>query len=126
MWTGGRGMRLVIALSVAVLLTVPVASSPQDRGPRAPLPFGKKAASTHAPYASHDCIACHVRQDGYDPGPLREEGDPLCFTCHDDVAKHAHAFRKCVKCHNAHDSVRPKLLMVDADNCPACHDQQRR
>ncbi len=126
--TGVRGedVRFFIVMVVAALVAAPVASSPQDRGPSGPLPFGKRAVSTHAPYASQDCIACHVRQDGYDPGPLREEGDSLCFSCHEDVEKHSHAFRKCSKCHNAHDSMRPKLLKVEADACLTCHDQQGR
>jgi len=118
------GARLLAWAALAVAL-VPALGASQERAGRGPLPFGTQAVSVHAPYAAHDCLACHVRQ-GSDPGPLREEGDPLCLSCHDEMTKHAHAFRKCAMCHNAHDSMQPKLLVVQADACPKCHVDHAR
>jgi predicted CXXCH cytochrome family protein len=106
--------------AIAALAVAPDSALSHERSNGGPLPFGTKAVSVHAPYAVHDCLACHVRQ-GSDPGPLREEGDPLCLSCHDTMTQHAHAFRKCSKCHNAHDSMQAKLLVVQADACPSCH-----
>jgi len=110
---------------LAAVAASPRAAAPQERVRGGPLPFGTEAVSVHAPYGAHDCLACHVRQ-GSNPGPLREEGDPLCLSCHDGMTQHAHAFRKCARCHNAHDSMQPKLLVVQADACPNCHFDHAR
>ncbi|HVP65854.1 MAG TPA: cytochrome c3 family protein [Anaeromyxobacteraceae bacterium] len=113
--------RLLLAAAVAAL---PGLGMPLAR--HGPLPFGAKAVSTHAPYEAGDCTACHARGDPFEPGPLHEEGDRLCFGCHVEVTKHAHAFRKCAKCHNAHDAMLPHLLVVQADACPSCHQDKQR
>ncbi len=91
---------------------------------KGPLPWGAKAVSSHAPYAAGDCGGCHAkRPDGY-PGEVLETGDEPCLACHDDARKHTHAPRKCVRCHNAHDSMRKKLLRAEMDSCKECHDKR--
>ena len=119
-------MRLQALIAAVVLGATPAHDDAPGWNKSAPLPFGRKAVSTHAPYAVRDCIACHVRADRLNPGPLREEGDALCYSCHEDLTKHAHAFRKCSVCHNSHESLQPHLLIVQADACPLCHEGQLR
>ncbi len=86
--------------------------------PEGPLPKGTKAASSHAPFVSGDCALCHrLKKDQ----PAPETGDALCLGCHEDARKHTHAPRKCGRCHNSHDSTRPKLLRADLTKCPECH-----
>ncbi len=67
---------------------------------------------------------CHDRK-GPNPGPPSDKGDTLCFSCHDELTQHAHAFRHCTTCHNAHDSIREKLLRADINSCPDCHTDRR-
>jgi predicted CXXCH cytochrome family protein len=86
-----------------------------------PLDWGTKPISSHAPYEAGQCSACHEKR-GPNPGTPGAR-DLLCMSCHEDVRQHAHAFRNCVKCHNAHNSVRPHLLRADIDSCRCCHRQ---
>ena len=115
-----------LSLILVLLLTAPLSalSAPREgpAGP-APLPWGTKQRSSHQPYGAGECLACHARK-GPEPGPPTIRGDELCFSCHDQIAKHAHAFRHCTRCHNAHDSIRPHLLRAAMDNCRACHREK--
>jgi predicted CXXCH cytochrome family protein len=109
---------------VALLVGLACPAAPRALDASGPLPWGKKAVSSHAPYAAGDCSGCHSkRSDGY-PGELLEAGDTGCLACHDDAQRHKHAPRKCVGCHNAHDSMRKKLLRADMDSCSECHDKK--
>ena len=111
---------LLVALLLG-LASLPAGAAVQSG---APLPWGTKAASTHAPYAAGDCGGCHEkRPDGY-PGALLETGDTACLACHEDARQHKHAPRNCVRCHNAHNAVRKKLLRADLDACAECHDKK--
>ena len=112
------------AVAVALFLGLAWAGAGLALQPPGPLPWGTKAASTHAPYTSGDCGGCHVkRSDGY-AGELKDGADELCIGCHEDARHHVHAPRKCVRCHNAHDALRPKLLRADLDDCKQCHGQR--
>jgi predicted CXXCH cytochrome family protein len=112
------GRRVLLALLAAALAWPAAHAALQGGGP---LPWGTKAASSHAPYASGDCTLCHSRRaDGY-AGPLLETGDAPCLACHEEARRHLHAPRKCVACHNAHDALRSKLLRADLDACSECH-----
>ena len=84
----------------------------------APLEWGKKPVSSHAPYAARDCLGCHTKKWG---GPLLEGGDNLCLSCHEDARQHVHAPKNCTRCHNAHDALRKKLLRADLEKCGECH-----
>jgi predicted CXXCH cytochrome family protein len=111
--------RPALLVLLAAALAWP-AWNPALQGP-GPLPWGTKALSSHAPYASGDCWLCHSRRaDGY-AGPLLETGDAPCLACHEEARRHVHAPRKCVACHNAHDALHAKLLRADLDACSECH-----
>jgi predicted CXXCH cytochrome family protein len=103
------------------MASLALASSNVEPRPRgAPLPWGTPTGSVHAPYERGDCSACHDKKGPY-PGPPELSGDPLCFSCHEEVQQHAHGFRHCLTCHNAHDSIRRRLLNSDLDHCENCH-----
>jgi predicted CXXCH cytochrome family protein len=109
---------LVVALLLAIALG-PGTARPLDG--EGPLPKSAKPASTHAPYTAGDCALCHQLKKG---APPPERGDPLCLSCHEDAKRsHIHAPRKCTRCHNSHDSSRPKLLRADMGKCKDCHAQ---
>jgi predicted CXXCH cytochrome family protein len=110
-WTAG--------VASLALLAVPVTSHALDSGD--PLPWGSKPVSSHAPYVAHDCVGCHTKKWG---GPLIEVGDNVCLPCHEDAKRHVHAPRNCIRCHNAHDSLRKKLLRADLDKCAECHQKR--
>jgi predicted CXXCH cytochrome family protein len=108
----------LLALLAVALVSPAVGEALQGGGP---LPWGGKAASSHAPYAAGDCSLCHLqREDGY-VGPLLEGGDAPCLSCHEEARRHVHAPRNCVACHNAHEALRRKLLRADLDACSECH-----
>lgn len=113
-------IRFHSSLLLVALVFAPAAATPAERR-GAPLPWGTPRASAHVPYADGDCSACHEKK-GPNPGPPARGGDALCFSCHDGLTQHAHAFRNCTKCHNAHDSRRKHLLTNDIDNCRGCHE----
>ncbi len=123
-----RGTTLAVALAIAVLWPAHSRAADPSRPalpaldhPRgAPLPWGSKPASTHVPYTQGDCSTCHERK-GPNPGKPSVEGDQLCFGCHEGLTQHAHAFRNCSRCHNAHDSRRKHLLRADLERCKVCH-----
>ncbi len=106
---------IVLAAVVEAVIGPGVAWALDGEGP---LPKGTKAVSSHAPFASGDCTVCHRVAKGQS---AIETGDALCLTCHEEASKHTHAPRKCARCHNSHDSTRPKLLRDDMTSCPACH-----
>ena len=115
-WSGRlRSSPLRVALAAALVVAVaPVAAL--DSG--APLEWGTKPVSSHAPYAARDCLGCHTKKWG---GPLLEGGDNMCLSCHEDARKHVHAPKNCIRCHNAHDAIRKKLLRADLEKCAECH-----
>jgi predicted CXXCH cytochrome family protein len=109
-----RALWLASALSVA--LASPVAAPALESGD--PLPWKSKPVSTHAPYTGGDCTLCHVKRSG---GRLLDDTDHMCLPCHEDARQHVHAPRRCTRCHNAHDSMRRKLLRADLEKCSECH-----
>jgi predicted CXXCH cytochrome family protein len=117
----GRAIRRVAqggAVLAAALACLAWPERPVALDGAGPLPGGTRAVSSHAPYTSNDCALCHLMRKG---APPPETGDALCLSCHEDARAHAHAPRKCTRCHNAHDSTRPKLLRGDLGRCPDCH-----
>ena len=110
--------RFRVAVSAALLFAA-APSVALDSG--APLPWGTKAVSFHAPYAARDCLGCHTKKWG---GPLLEGGDNMCLSCHEDARQHVHAPKNCIRCHNAHDALRKKLLRADLEKCGECHQKK--
>ncbi len=109
-------------LAATVLLTATLAGSPARAGdPRlAPLKRAD-AVSTHGPYASGACDACHEHGRAPHPGkPLKASND-LCFDCHDefrdaapvrmDRRLHPVTQEACITCHSPHNSRKRKLLL---------------
>jgi predicted CXXCH cytochrome family protein len=112
--------RLGVAFLAASLLVLePRMAFSLDSGE--PLPWGSKPLSSHAPYASRDCLGCHTKKWG---GQLLEGGDSMCLSCHEDARQHVHAPKNCIRCHNAHDSLRKKLLRADLEKCAECHQKK--
>ncbi len=112
-------MRFVPRVLLVSMVLALGAARGQEASP-APLPWGAERGSAHVPYAQGDCSACHENR-GPNPGPPAQAGDGLCFSCHEGLTQHAHAFRNCTRCHNAHDSARKHLLRNDLDQCEGCH-----
>jgi predicted CXXCH cytochrome family protein len=111
-----RVVPLAATLLAALTLTRPAPALSLDG--EGPLPKNVKAASSHAPFASRDCVLCHqLKKDQAAP----EAGDALCLSCHEDAKSHTHAPRNCTRCHNSHESARPKLLRADMSRCKDCH-----
>jgi predicted CXXCH cytochrome family protein len=108
----------LLAASVAGLI-FPLLAVGKSAAPT-PLPWGAEMGSTHAPYESGECSACHDKPGPF-PGKPAQSGDDLCLSCHADVQIHAHAFRHCSRCHNAHNAVEKKLLRATMDECRSCH-----
>ena len=106
------------AAFAAALLLSAVPASPLALDSGEPLPWGTKAVSSHAPYVARDCLGCHTKKWG---GPLLETGDNMCLPCHEDARSHVHAPKNCIRCHNAHDALRKKLLRTDLEKCGECH-----
>lgn len=82
------------------------------------------------PFASGQCIVCHVSNDPNKPGPIRHASiNEECFSCHDDLQeamgrryKHTPAKESCTDCHNPHNSVEPALLHTEMVGlCTTCH-----
>lgn len=114
-----------IALLLAMVL-VPITG----RSGFGPLPEGEKPTVTHEAFAAGDCSLCHKKDDVKDPGPVSENVNELCFTCHDGIKKavarkHPHPAIElgCVTCHNPHNAKQPKLLLEPQEKlCFGCHD----
>lgn len=113
------GPAWMVAAAALLLSTVPGVPLALDSGE--PLPWGTKAVSSHAPYMARDCLGCHTKKWG---GPLLETGDNMCLPCHEDARRHVHAPRNCIRCHNAHDALRKKLLRTDLEKCGECHQKK--
>jgi len=82
------------------------------------------------------CSDCHLAHGSEHPAFLREEGDALCYSCHEDQqAQHGHPMGadatdprtggpvRCLSCHDPHSSPYPKHLTYDQkrDLCIQCH-----
>jgi predicted CXXCH cytochrome family protein len=115
----GHARGAATGLLVFFLAVAPGAVRALDAGD--PLPWGSKPVSSHAPYVSRDCTLCHVKRSG---GRLLDETDHMCVPCHEDALQHRHAPRHCTHCHNAHDSMRGKLLRADLEKCGECHQKK--
>jgi predicted CXXCH cytochrome family protein len=86
----------------------------------APIDAGE-AKSTHGPYASGACEACHERHDAANPGRAVKADDAACVGCHEefaaasqvrlDRAVHPASQGPCTGCHNPHNARKPKLQM---------------
>lgn len=84
--------------------------------------------STHSPYASQECGACHDVRAVF---RLKAEGGALCETCHgkeDFAGKYVHppvAAGECLACHDPHRSDYQHLLVAEGKAlCTSCHDLQ--
>jgi predicted CXXCH cytochrome family protein len=97
------------------------------------LPLTAKAVSSHQAYDTdkNDCSSCHKNKDPKNPGPLANTNiSASCIECHDDFKKlvtlkykHKPMEVDCTLCHNAHDSMKVKLLVNEPDAlCMTCHD----
>ncbi|MBI5509382.1 MAG: cytochrome c3 family protein [Deltaproteobacteria bacterium] len=103
---------------------------PTRRAPLAPLPPGPDVAWSHAPFEVGQCNICHKSGDPKAPGPVVDNSNDMCFTCHEEI-KEALAGRKfqhdaidagCTACHNPHNSRYKKLLTDPAPQlCYECH-----
>lgn len=86
----------------------------------------QQPVSIHPPFMNHECQTCHVVEE---LNRVRDNIDAICQSCHANVVEQApptahKAVRdgKCVACHNPHDSARPHLVRVTAQEmCYACH-----
>jgi len=122
----GEAHALVNWAAMAIVAAASASARTESQTSGEPLPWGSKPVSTHAPCAVHDCTPCHARQYPFDPGPLGDKGDALCLSCHEDIGRHAHAFREGATCRDAHDSTQPNLLAVRADDWRSCHVDHAR
>jgi len=94
-----------------------------------PLPEGEKAGSSMAPFSAGDCAICHQSNDAKNPGPVKKEGNALCYTCHEEFKeimarryKHPPAVTLCTNCHNPHNAKEKKLLHEEQTaECFDCH-----
>ena len=94
-----------------------------------PLPEGVKPASVMAPHAAGDCFFCHESNDPKNPGPVKKQGNALCYSCHEEFQeimarqyKHPPAVASCTNCHNPHNSTQKKLLHEEQTvQCFDCH-----
>jgi predicted CXXCH cytochrome family protein len=97
----------------------------------APMDASATAASTHDPFASEDCGACHASADKKNPGAVADKSSELCLKCHDDPGvdgktpfAHLHGgpAGSCVDCHNPHNSAEEHLLHAPPTAlCGGCH-----
>lgn len=84
----------------------------------------------HPPVAEAICDACHEQADtGKHRFTLTEEGNDLCFECHDEFeGKVVHspvADGSCTDCHDPHATDTAKLILApsEAELCTDCHDE---
>ena len=88
------------------------------------------------PAVSFGCDSCHSGVDASDiphkftgKKGLADEGNGLCFTCHDEDAfkkknKHAALDMGCTTCHTPHNSANDNLLVEQQPSlCLMCHDE---
>ncbi len=84
-----------------------------------------KIESRHPDYFKNICNNCHDRTSSTF---LKTKKEDICFTCHDAAAfdgKYVHgpvAVKKCLTCHEPHESQYEKLLKEDRETiCLKCH-----
>ena len=101
------------------------AAAPQDRllgaSPSEPV-----YASTHAPYTTRECTACHDRSRSMEvPDDLTE----WCRICHprffsSEVGHSPVEEGECAECHEAHRAEKRRLLKQSVyDTCIECHEE---
>ena len=89
-----------------------------------------KLQHVHGPVAAGDCNVCHNPHASPNDFLLAEDGDNLCFLCHEIIQEemnlpnaHAPVKEACANCHDAHGSPNKKLLnKVENALCFDCHD----
>jgi predicted CXXCH cytochrome family protein len=88
-----------------------------------------KPQSIHQPYKEQKCAECHILTES---NRVKDDIDQACRSCHQDLidqqqnASHQ-AVRDghCVSCHHPHQSPRPHLVRVTAEQmCYTCHTPQ--
>lgn len=96
---------------------------------------GTGGAHAHAPYTAGECTSCHDPHDADNPLLLHGgQGQDHCALCHSDTINamshaqqsHNRLEGECMRCHTAHASPWPGLLLEDAsEQCLGCHDSIR-
>ena len=104
-------------LLVAGAVSLAFAGEPS---PLAPIP-ATEAVSTHGPYTAGTCEVCHERHEPSNPGRAIKVSNDLCYDCHDayrGAARvpmerwlHPMNLAPCTRCHNPHNSRKPKLRL---------------
>ncbi|MCX7015111.1 MAG: cytochrome c3 family protein [Candidatus Sumerlaeota bacterium] len=86
---------------------------------------------THSPYLEGQCLVCHVDHQSAAPNLLKEGGDALCRTCHNDeettacgALAHPPQSPPCLACHAPHQSRDPGLTRGEGPlrQCAQCHE----
>jgi predicted CXXCH cytochrome family protein len=85
-----------------------------------------KPQSTHQPYKEKKCDQCHILTES---NRVRDDIEQACRSCHQELidkqpasAHEAVRQGKCVSCHHPHESPRPHLVRVTAEQmCYTCH-----
>ena len=93
-----------------------------------------KMQHVHSPVADGDCNVCHSPHASPNRFMLAEEGDALCFLCHEGVQEdmgkpnaHAPVEDACSNCHDAHGSPNERLLnKAESVLCFDCHDDMKQ
>jgi predicted CXXCH cytochrome family protein len=74
------------------------------------------------------CTSCHNPHGSTQKGLLKEGGNALCFSCHQEAhftkkVGHAPVTESCLTCHDPHASPQPDVLVKPAKAlCQECHD----
>lgn len=102
-------------------------------GPEAAVPVPEPAVpppprfvSTHRPYVSRECAACHNPQRQMQ---VREDYKTACQACHprffgEAVGHSPVVDGDCDMCHRPHQSELPALMVETVfDSCTGCHDE---
>jgi predicted CXXCH cytochrome family protein len=87
----------------------------------------------HKPVAEGQCASCHVPHAGDRKGLLANATEPLCTSCHTEIAKRATESKSahpvkdekgsCLGCHSPHSSNEPHLLTAgEIRTCIQCHE----
>jgi predicted CXXCH cytochrome family protein len=120
------------ALVFASIVLLPRAEATGESDPRGPL--AGNVRFTHDPYDANDetsCATCHTTTSEGARGPVTDNTNALCLTCHDDPAgsagegarRHNPDHGRCVDCHNAHNARVDSLLQAPPTTlCTRCHD----
>lgn len=88
--------------------------------------------TSHPPFESGDCRACHASPDSAEPFAILESQDSLCGDCHEQqvfssqVAAFPHVAggsANCTACHNPHSGKGEAMLVSEPERvCLECHD----